>query len=112
MAKTRTPRSTKSTKSSSSKASKLVVSPTSANDVIVATPAPQPSPFVMEAEVTLDSAPDAQVQVATRPTRASHITHDDIARRAFEIYQRRGGTPGRQVEDWIAAERELATHAA
>ena len=30
-----------------------------------------------------------------------------IARRAFEHFLERGGSHGRDVEDWLAAEREL-----
>lgn len=30
-----------------------------------------------------------------------------ISRRAFEIYQARGGLHGRSLDDWLAAEREI-----
>ena len=33
--------------------------------------------------------------------------HAAVARRAYEIFQRRGGAPGRDLEDWLQAEREL-----
>jgi Protein of unknown function (DUF2934) len=36
-------------------------------------------------------------------------TYDDIAQKAYERYLKRGGTDGRDFEDWIEAERELAT---
>ena len=32
---------------------------------------------------------------------------DAVARRAYEIYERRGGRDGADVDDWLAAEREL-----
>jgi hypothetical protein len=32
---------------------------------------------------------------------------DKVARRAYEIYQRRGGNHGADVDDWLEAEREL-----
>lgn len=35
------------------------------------------------------------------------ITDSDIARRAFEIYCEHGFQHGRDVEDWLQAEREL-----
>ena len=35
------------------------------------------------------------------------IWMDEIACRAYEIYQRRGGAPGRDLEDWLQAEREV-----
>lgn len=34
-------------------------------------------------------------------------THDEIARRAYELYLARGSRPGHQDEDWLQAEREL-----
>ena len=30
-----------------------------------------------------------------------------IARRAHEIYERRGGVDGKALEDWLQAEREI-----
>jgi hypothetical protein len=33
--------------------------------------------------------------------------HDRIAVRAYEIYLSRGGSPGRELEDWLEAERQL-----
>ena len=35
------------------------------------------------------------------------VPHDALARRAYEIFQRRGGAPGRDLDDWLQAEREL-----
>ena len=37
--------------------------------------------------------------------------HDAIAKRAYELYVQRGGDPGRDWEDWFAAERELGSPA-
>ena len=34
-------------------------------------------------------------------------THQDIARRAYQLYKERGGERGRDLEDWLQAEREL-----
>ena len=34
-------------------------------------------------------------------------TQEEIAKRAYEVYLRRGGTQGNDMEDWLAAEREL-----
>jgi hypothetical protein len=36
--------------------------------------------------------------------------HDRIAVRAYEIYLSRGGSPGRELEDWLEAERQLQNH--
>jgi hypothetical protein len=40
------------------------------------------------------------------------LNHDEIRRRAYEIYVERGGLPGQELEDWLQAEREIesATH--
>ena len=32
---------------------------------------------------------------------------DAVAKRAYEIYQRRGGADGADLDDWLEAEREL-----
>ncbi len=34
-------------------------------------------------------------------------TREQIARRAYEIYEQRGRENGRDMEDWLAAEKEL-----
>ena len=37
------------------------------------------------------------------------LSKEDIAHRAYELYLQRGGEPGKDVEDWIRAEKELGT---
>lgn len=37
------------------------------------------------------------------------LLHEEIACRAYEIYQERGNEPGRDLDDWLQAERELNT---
>jgi hypothetical protein len=34
-------------------------------------------------------------------------SHEQIRRRAYEIYLERGGFPGNELDDWLRAEREL-----
>ena len=34
-------------------------------------------------------------------------SEEEIRRRAYELYERRGGAPGYEREDWAQAEREL-----
>ena len=36
-----------------------------------------------------------------------HPSHDTIAIRAYEIYISRGAAQGRDLDDWLQAEREL-----
>ena len=33
---------------------------------------------------------------------------EEIARRAYEIFQARGADQGRELEDWLQAEREIS----
>jgi hypothetical protein len=44
----------------------------------------------------------------TRKPAKTTPTHDDIAARAYQIYQERGYTAGDPMQDWLQAERELA----
>jgi hypothetical protein len=54
------------------------------------------------------TAPIATGEIANSVERlASEPTHDDIARRAYQLYETRGGEHGRDLEDWFQAEREL-----
>ena len=41
------------------------------------------------------------------PIMESYVTRDDIARRAYELYERRGAEPGHDLDDWLMAEVEL-----
>jgi len=51
---------------------------------------------------TTSEGPRKTSNAKTGPSR------DDIAARAYQIYQERGYTPGDPMEDWLRAERELA----
>jgi hypothetical protein len=61
------------------------------------------------------SAPKAFKAAATRapagaaPTlaRAPQPTHDEIARRSYELYLERGAIDGHDADDWARAEAEL-----
>jgi Protein of unknown function (DUF2934) len=37
----------------------------------------------------------------------SYISADEVARRAYELYQSRGGQNGSDFDDWIQAEAQL-----
>jgi hypothetical protein len=39
--------------------------------------------------------------------RVRHATHEEIARRAYEIFEHRGRVHGYDLDDWLQAEREL-----
>lgn len=48
-------------------------------------------------------APQTPVPIAPR----NGPSHEQIARRAYEIFLARGGLPGHEEQDWFQAEREL-----
>ena len=58
-----------------------------------------------------NSTPAASGSASQRPSdtqqRQPDPSYDDIARRAYELYQERGGTGGQEVDDWLRAETEL-----
>jgi hypothetical protein len=39
-----------------------------------------------------------------------HRSHDEVAQRAYELYQARGGEQGHDLEDWLQAEQEVNNH--
>jgi hypothetical protein len=41
-------------------------------------------------------------------TAYKEISKAEISRRAYELFVQRGGEPGKDVEDWVRAERELS----
>jgi hypothetical protein len=41
------------------------------------------------------------------PRKPSAPTHEEIARRAYELFEKRGGEPGHEQEDWQQAEKDL-----
>jgi hypothetical protein len=50
----------------------------------------------------------ATTQVETGEVSLGNSTRDEkIRRRAYEIYLERGEQPGRELDDWLQAEREL-----
>jgi len=52
------------------------------------------------------------IQPRAEDTSGNHaLNADDIRRRAFEIYQERGGLPGRALDDWLQAESEFESAA-
>ena len=65
-----------------------------------------------------DMAPKAKMRHATDPRQPraeveqrdrlpQAVSDQEIRRRAYEIYLERGAQPGRELEDWLQAEREF-----
>ena len=55
------------------------------------------------------AAAQTPVHVAASETRDEYCfpSHDAVARRAYEIWQRHGCPKGTEFHDWLAAEAEL-----
>ena len=53
--------------------------------------------------------PSTEVRKEERSVDSS-AREQEIRRRAYEIYLERNEEPGRDLEDWLQAERELASH--
>jgi hypothetical protein len=52
------------------------------------------------------------IQPDAEDTSGNHaLNHNEIRRRAYEIYLERGGLPGYELEDWLQAESELESAA-
>jgi DUF2934 family protein len=45
--------------------------------------------------------------IATPSALAAAMTHRDVTRRAYELYEERGGEHGHDLDDWLQAEREV-----
>jgi len=58
--------------------------------------------------VTMPKAEARASRLAAQPT----VTDREIARRAYEIFERRGGAQGADLDDWLQAEHELRGEAA
>jgi hypothetical protein len=67
------------------------------------------APVATKPEAKIVTEPRKKLEmVKTEPRRVVPINlEDEIRRRAYELYQQRGAAPGSDVEDWLAAEREV-----
>jgi hypothetical protein len=41
------------------------------------------------------------------PNQADELRREDVERRAYELYEKRGGEHGHDWRDWLQAEREV-----
>jgi len=63
------------------------------------------------------NTPKKRVLTSTGAPNIPGVSHDsspadletEIRRRAYELYERRGCTPGHENEDWLIAEREVVS---
>jgi hypothetical protein len=49
----------------------------------------------------------ATVEAALTPELLPDDINEKVAFRAYQIYERRGGQPGHELEDWLEAERSV-----
>ena len=61
-----------------------------------------------EANAADDLAREPRTSDTVREPAEERPGRDRIAQRAYELYQQRGGAPGRELDDWLEAEAELA----
>jgi hypothetical protein len=64
-----------------------------------------------KARTKADTIATADDRLLKGAPQATAITENDIADRAYELFLARGCEHGRDVEDWLQAERELRVDA-
>ena len=74
-----------------------------ASDPATPTPAAEPKPKPKRTR----TAPTAEQEPVGPPSASPN--DEDIRRRAYERYQKRGGNHGQHFDDWLEAEKELKT---
>ena len=71
----------------------------------------------MKRRTKSQKTPDGSLPKEARATTFSQLksqppTPEQIQKRAYEIFEARGGAPGHELEDWLQAERELKARVA
>jgi hypothetical protein len=54
------------------------------------------------------SSPEMSAPQMAGDTTAGSVDRERCAQRAYELYMARGGGDGRDMDDWLEAERELS----
>ena len=98
MARTNAKTSMPSAKETAKVPAAQTTKPAANNNMVVQAAKPVATPVAQAA------TPVAQ---AAAPARNTALTHEQIARRAYEIFLARGGQHGNAEQDWQQAEREL-----
>jgi hypothetical protein len=60
----------------------------------------------------MNSKPDPSLLLPTTKEamiERKELSKEEISHRAYELYVQRGGEPGKDVEDWVRAEKELGS---
>jgi hypothetical protein len=61
-----------------------------------------------KANGTSGRATPAEMKKVAQPAASASPSDDEIARRAYEIYEREGRQPGTELQNWLKAEAELS----
>lgn len=67
----------------------------------------------MHSQPEASQFPAEDLQIKFGPDTTGDLTVcllHSIQKRAYEIYQARGGEPGREMEDWLKAENDIKRH--
>ena len=76
--------------------------------------APIPTESWLNPEKSVAAADDERTNRESAPSQGERDRHNliAIAQRAYQIAERRGFAPGREVDDWLQAEREFGGNGA
>jgi hypothetical protein len=59
-------------------------------------------------KINRSASPARQTSTTVAVMQSASELQDQIRRRAYELYQQRGGNDGHELGDWLQAESELA----
>jgi Protein of unknown function (DUF2934) len=78
------------------------------NEVTHSTVAPHRPESETRASEATPSSGSSSDSLASESSVTPPVSHEQIALLAYHLAQRRGFTPGHELDDWLEAERELA----
>lgn len=61
----------------------------------------------MAKSVSINEPKVSRTEERREPHEQHELSRDDIARRAYGLYEARGREPGQDMDDWLRAEKEL-----
>ena len=116
MAKAKTPRTTttRSKKNGGEAAvTPAVTSPENTSSSVPVAAAPEPARPAARPEAAAEVRPEPKELRKPAPEPRRNIVpinlEEEIRRRAYQLYEERGCTPGHENDDWLVAEREIMT---
>jgi len=54
-----------------------------------------------------NGSPESSPKPSAAKKKNGHLSDEDVSKKAFELYQSRGGHHGNDLQDWFEAERQL-----